>query len=192
MKKIFTGFEILVVFLFMVKLFAIGEIVKRSELYNISLWSINPAMADSHSQTTGSTLVRDAFEDTLKDERNLMVSLEDRRRQLEDRENFIRFEGKRLNSLKKEIVAKIEVLHGREEKTTVSQESDKEENKRIKELAKEYDSTPPDKVATLFSKMDNKTAAGIIMQMKNKKAGAVWEYFNPEKAVEIAKTITNM
>jgi flagellar motility protein MotE (MotC chaperone) len=192
MKKIFTGFEILVVFLFMVKLFAIGEIVKRSELYNISLWSINPAMADSHSQTTGSTLVRDAFEDTLKDERNLMVSLEDRRRQLEDRENFIRFEGKRLNSLKKEIVAKIEVLHGREEKTTVSQESDKEENKRIKELAKEYDATPPDKVATLFSKMDNKTAAGIIMQMKNKKAGAVWEYFNPEKAVEIAKTITNM
>jgi flagellar motility protein MotE (MotC chaperone) len=192
MKKIFTGFEILVVFLFMVKLFAIGEIVKRSELYNISLWSINPAMADSHSQTTGSTLVRDAFEDTLKDERNLMVSLEDRRRQLEDRENFIRFEGKRLNSLKKEIVAKIEVLHGREEKTTVSQESDKEENKKIKELAKEYDATPPDKVATLFSKMDNKTAAGIIMQMKNKKAGAVWEYFNPEKAVEIAKTITNM
>jgi len=192
MKKIFTAFEILVVFLFMVKLFAIGEIVKRSELYNISLWSVNPAMADSYSQTSGSTLARDAFEDTLKDERNLMVSLEDRRRQLEDKENFIKFEEKRLNLLKKEIVTKIEVLHGRERKTTVSQESDKEENKRIKELAKEYDATPPDKLATLFSKMDNKTAAGIIMQMKNKKAGAVWEYFNPEKAVEIAKTITSM
>lgn len=192
MKKIFTAFEILVVFLFMVKLFAIGEIVKRSELYNISLWSVNPAMADSYSQTSGSTLARDAFEDTLKDERNLMVSLEDRRRQLEDKENFIKFEEKRLNLLKKEIVTKIEVLHGREGKTTVSQESDKEENKRIKELAKEYDATPPDKLATLFSKMDNKTAAGIIMQMKNKKAGAVWEYFSPEKAVEIAKTISSM
>jgi flagellar motility protein MotE (MotC chaperone) len=192
MKRIFIAFEILIIFLFLAKLFAIGEIVKRSELYNISLWSVNPAMADSSSQTTGNTLVRDAFEDTLTNERNLMVSLEDRRRQLEDRENFISFEEKRLNSLKKEIIAKIEVLHGREGKTTVSQESDKEENKRIKELAKEYDATPPDKVAILFSKMDNKTAAGIIMQMKNKKAGAVWEYFNPEKAVEIAKTISSM
>jgi flagellar motility protein MotE (MotC chaperone) len=192
MKRIFIAFEILVVFLFIVKLFAIGEIVKRSELYNISLWSVNPALADSSSQTTGSTLVKDAFEDTLTNERNLMVSLEDRRRQLEDRENFISFEEKRLNLLKKEIVAKIEVLHGPEGKTAVSQESDKEENKRIKELAKEYDATPPDKVATLFSRMDNKTAAGIIMQMKNKKAGAVWEFFSPEKAVEIAKTITKM
>jgi flagellar motility protein MotE (MotC chaperone) len=192
MKRIFIAFEILVVFLFVVKLFAIGEIVKRSELYNISLWSVNPALADSSSQTTGSTLVKDAFEDTLANERNLMVSLEDRRRQLEDRENFISFEEKRLNSLKKEIIAKIEILHGPEGKTAFSQEADKEENKRIKELAKEYDATPPDKVATLFSRMDNKTAAGIIMQMKNKKAGAVWEFFNPEKAVEIAKTITKM
>ncbi len=192
MKRIFIAFEILIIFLFLAKLFAIGEIVKRYELYNISLWSVNPAMADSSSQTLGSTPVRDIFEDTLTNERNLMISLEDRRRQLEDRENFVRLEEKRLNSLKKEIVAKIEIFQGREGKTTVSQESDKEENKRIKELAKEYDATPPDKVATLFSKMDNKTAAGIIMQMKNKKAGAVWEYFNPEKAVEIAKTITRM
>jgi flagellar motility protein MotE (MotC chaperone) len=192
MKKILIAFEIIVVSLLMVKIFAIGGIVKKLELYNVSLWSVNPALADSSSQTTGSTQVKDAFEDALTNERTLMVSLEDRRRQLEDRENFIRFEEKRLNLLNKEIAGKIGILQGREGKTAVSQESDKEENKRIKELAKEYDATPPDKVATLFSKMDNKTAAGIIMQMKNKKAGAVWEFFNPEKAVEIAKTITMM
>ncbi|HYA14574.1 MAG TPA: hypothetical protein VEF33_09580 [Syntrophales bacterium] len=192
MKKIFITFEILIVFLFIAKLFAIGEIVKRSGLYKIPLWSVNHAMADSSSQTSDSAPVRDIFEDTLADERNLMISLEDRRRQLEERENFVNLEEKRLNSMKKEIVAKIEIFQGQKEKTTVSQESDKEENKRIKELAKEYDATPPDKVATLFNKLDNKTAAGIILQMKNKKAGAVWEYLNPEKAVEIAKTITNM
>ena len=192
MKKIFITFEILIIFLFMAKLFAIGEIVKRSGLYNIPLWSVNHAIADSSLQTSGSTPVRDIFEDTLTNERNLMISLEDRRRQLEDRENFAKLEEKRLNSLKKEIVTKMEIFQGRKEKTTVPQESGKEENKRIKELAKEYDATPPDKVATLFNKLDNRTAAGIIMQMKNKKAGAVWEYLNPEKAVEIAKTITNM
>jgi flagellar motility protein MotE (MotC chaperone) len=188
MKKILIAFEILIIFLFVAKLFAIGEIVKRSELYNVSLLSVNPALADASSQIVGSAPVKDILEDAL----NLMGSLEDRRRQLEDRENFIKFEEKRLNSLKKEIAAKIETLHGREGKAPVSQEADKEENKRIKELAKEYDATPPDKVAALFSRMDNKTAAGIIMQMKNKKAGAVWEYFSPEKAVEIAKTISSM
>ena len=192
MKKILIAFEILIIFLFVAKLFAIGEIVKRSELYNISLLSVNPALADASSQTMGSAPVKDIFEDALTNERNLMVSLDDKRRQLEDRENFIKFEEKRLNLLKKEIAAKIETLHDREGKTTVSQESDKDENKKIKELAKEYDATPPDKVAALFSKMDNKTAAGIIMQMKNKKAGAVWEYFSPEKAVEIARTISSM
>ena len=192
MKKILIAFEVLIIFLFVAKLFAIGEIVKRSELYNISLLSVNPALADASSQTMGSAPVKDIFEDALTNERNLMVSLDDKRRQLEDRENFIKFEEKRLNLLKKEIAAKIETLHGREGKTTVSQESDKDENKKIKELAKEYDATPPDKVAALFSKMDNKTAAGIIMQMKNKKAGAVWEYFSPEKAVEIARTISSM
>jgi len=192
MKKILIAFEVLIIFLFVAKLFAIGEIVKRSELYNISLLSVNPALADASSQTMGSAPVKDIFEDALTNERNLMVSLDDKRRQLEDRENFIKFEEKRLNLLKKEIAAKIETLHDREGKTTVSQESDKDENKKIKELAKEYDATPPDKVAALFSKMDNKTAAGIIMQMKNKKAGAVWEYFSPEKAVEIARTISSM
>jgi flagellar motility protein MotE (MotC chaperone) len=192
MKKILIAFEILIIFLFVAKLFAIGEIVKRSELYNVSLLSVNPALADASSQIVGSAPVKDILEDALMNERNLTVSLEDRRRQLEDRENFIKFEEKRLNSLKKEIAAKIETLHGREGKAPVSQEADKEENKRIKELAKEYDATPPDKVAALFSRMDNKTAAGIIMQMKNKKAGAVWEYFSPEKAVEIAKTISSM
>ena len=190
MKKIFVTFEVLIIILFVAKLFAVGEIVKRAGLYNISLWAVNPAMADSSSQSRSP--VRDIFEDTLANERNLMISLEDRRRQIEDRENIVKIEEKRLNSLKKEIVAKIELFQGRKDKTILPQESEKEENKKIKELAKEYDATPPDKVATLFDKLDNKTAAGIILQMKNKKAGAVWEYLNPGKAVEIAKTIADM
>jgi flagellar motility protein MotE (MotC chaperone) len=40
--------------------------------------------------------------------------------------------------------------------------------------------------------MDSKTAAGIIMQMNVKKAGAVWGELNPEKAVEITKAIASI
>ena len=193
MKKIIVACEILILFLFMTKILAIAEIVKRSDIFDYSLWSAKPALADVSSQTAARAPVRDVFEDTLMNERSLIISLEDRRRQLENRENFVKFEEKRIHLLKNEIVAKIEMLRNREEKITVPQESDKMENiKKIKELAKVYEATPPDKVSALFSKMDNKTAAGIIIQMNTKKAGAVWGHLDPEKAVEIAKTISGM
>jgi flagellar motility protein MotE (MotC chaperone) len=193
MKKIIVACEILILFLFMTKLLAIAEIVKRSDIFDYSLWSAKAALADVSSQTAARAPVRDVFEDTLMNERSLIISLEDRRRQLENRENFVKFEEKRIHLLKNEIVAKIEMLRNREEKITVPQESDKMENiKKIKELAKVYEATPPDKVSALFSKMDNKTAAGIIIQMNTKKAGAVWGHLDPEKAVEIAKTISGM
>jgi flagellar motility protein MotE (MotC chaperone) len=192
MKKIIIVFEILIVFLFVAKLLAIGEIVKRTEISDYVSWSADHAQAESFSRTTGISPVRDVFEDALANERTLMVSLEGKRRQLENRESAIKFEEKRMNILKKEIAAKIEMLQGREEKTPVPQEADKEDNKRYKELAKVYEATPPDKVGALFTKMDNKTAAGIIVQMNNKKAGAVWGNLNPERAVEIARTITSM
>jgi flagellar motility protein MotE (MotC chaperone) len=191
MKKIVITFEIIILFLFMAKILAIGEIVKRTEVSDYLSWSADHALADSFSRTPGSTQVRDVFEDALANERNLMVSLEARQRQLENRENAIKFEEKRVKSLQKEIEAKIETLQARQGKTPVPQESDKEDN-RIKELAKEYNATPPEKVGDLFTKMDNKMAAGIILQMNNKKAGAVWGNINPEKAVEIARTISGM
>ena len=192
MKKIVIAFEILIVILFAAKLLAIGEIVKRTVISDYVSWSADHALAESFSRTTDILSVRDVFEDALTNERNMVVSLDGKRRQLENRESAIKFEEKRMNMLKKEIVAKIEMLQGREEKTPVPQESDKEDNKRYKELAKVYEATPPDKVGALFTKMDNKTAAGIILQMNNKKAGAVWGNLNPEKAVEIARTISSM
>ena len=192
MKKIVIAFEILIVFLFMAKFIAIGEIVKRTEISGYLSWSADHALADSFSRTSGSSSVRDVFEDTLTNERNLMVSLEDRRKQLENREKFIRFEEKRINTVKKEIVAKMEMLQGREGEKPLPQESDKDDKKRFKELAKVYEATPPDKVSALFTKMDNKTAAEIILQMNNKKAGAVWANLDPGKAVEIAKTMSGM
>jgi flagellar motility protein MotE (MotC chaperone) len=192
MKKIVIAFEILIIILFAAKLLAIGEIVKRTAISDYVSWSADHVLAESFSRTTGISPVRDVFEDALTNERTLMVSLESKRRQLENRESAIKFEEKRMNTLKKEIAAKIEMLQGREEKIPVPQESDKEDNKRYKELAKVYEATPPDKVGALFTKMDNKTAAGIIVQMNNKKAGAVWGNLNPERAVEIARTITSM
>ncbi|MCG6537712.1 MAG: hypothetical protein L7F78_24100 [Syntrophales bacterium LBB04] len=193
MKKIIITIEVLVVFLFIAENLAIGEIVKRSDVSDYLLWSVKSALADSSSQTSVSPPLRDVSADALVSERSLMSTLADRRRQLENRENLIKFEEKKINSLRKELVARIEMIRGREEKMTSPQGSARsEDNTRFKELAKVYEATPPDKVGALLNKMDSKTAAGIIMQMNVKKAGAVWGQINPEKAVEITKAIANI
>ena len=164
MKKIIITIEILVVFLFIAKILAIGEIVKRSEIHDYLLWSVKSALADSSSQTGVDSPSRDVTVDTLASERSLMSNLADRRRQLENRENLIKFEEKKINLLRNEIVARIEMIRGREKKMTSPQESARsEDNTRFRELAKVYEATPPDKVGALLDKMDSKTAAGIII-----------------------------
>jgi flagellar motility protein MotE (MotC chaperone) len=193
MKKVIIVFEVLVVFIFIVKLFAIGEIVKRSEISGFPLWSADHALAEPSPQRTDGTLVRDVFEDALANERSLMISLEDRRKQIENRENFVKYEEQKINSLKKEITARMAKLQSLEQNIPAPQESDvKEDKKKFKDLAKAYEATPPEKVGDLFNKMDNKTAATIIMQMNTKKAGILWGHLDPVKAVEIAKTIVSM
>jgi flagellar motility protein MotE (MotC chaperone) len=193
MKKIIITIEILVVFLFIAKILAIGEIVKRSEIADYMLWSVKSALADSSLQTGLGSPSRDVSIDTLASERSLMSTLADRRRQLENRENLIKFEEKKINLLRNEIVARIEMIRGREDRMTFPQESVRsEDTTRFKELAKVYEATPPEKVGAQLNKMDSKTAAGIIMQMNVKKAGAVWGQLNPEKAVQITKAIASI
>jgi flagellar motility protein MotE (MotC chaperone) len=177
----------------MAKILAIGEIVKRSEISNYLLWPVTSALADSSPQTSVDSPSRDVSIDTLASERSFMSTLADRGRQLENREHGVKFEEKKINLLRNEIVARIEVIRGREEKMASPQQSAGfEDNTRFKELAKAYEATPPDKVGALLNKMDSKTAAGIIMQMNVKKAGAVWGQLNPEKAVEITKAIAGI
>jgi flagellar motility protein MotE (MotC chaperone) len=193
MKKAVIAIEILLVLLFMAKILAIGEIVKRSEISNYLLWPVTSALADSSPQTSVDSPSRDVSIDTLASERSFMSTLADRGRQLENREHGVKFEEKKINLLRNEIVARIEVIRGREEKMASPQQSAGfEDNTRFKELAKAYEATPPDKVGALLNKMDSKTAAGIIMQMNVKKAGAVWGQLNPEKAVEITKAIAGI
>jgi flagellar motility protein MotE (MotC chaperone) len=66
------------------------------------------------------------------------------------------------------------------------------EVKRYKEMAKVYEATPAAKAGSMLEKLDVKTAAGITMNMKKDKAGAVWGYISPQKAVEITKEITRV
>ena len=64
------------------------------------------------------------------------------------------------------------------------------EDKRLRDLATVFEATPPAQAGPMLEKMDRKLAAGILMNMKSKKAGAIWGHLSAQRAAEIAREIT--
>ncbi|HOG16744.1 MAG TPA: hypothetical protein PLB96_05295 [Syntrophales bacterium] len=187
--------HVLVIAVLLVKMAAVGEMFKLSRPGAWMPWGVGSALADSPVKAAAPTVAapapKDAFDDHLKKERDLYTLLEQRKKELDAREAALKAEEQRLAALKKEIVEKIDSLKTLEQKLSVTAEAQKtEENKRFKELAKVFEATPPAKVGPMLEKLDLKTAAGITMNMKRDKAGLIWGYLSPQRAVEITREIT--
>ena len=180
--------EILVVVFIAVKIFSVC-VLKNMDGSGLPPWFLGMAIAEPSIRTLPGGPID--VDEQLAGERKLLASLMERQRQLDSRESLIRSEEKRLEALKKEIVLKIERLRELEEKLTTSLEANKvSDEKRFKDLDKVYEAAQPQQVGTILEKIDNQTAAGILMNMNNKKAGAVWGYISPARSVEIAREIT--
>ncbi|MBP9020007.1 MAG: hypothetical protein KBG01_00585 [Syntrophobacterales bacterium] len=186
-KKTIIVCEVLVFFLFIAKMLAVGGIIRKAETH-YTLFPLNAAQADATMAAAGGRPLRDVLDDGLANERKLSDHLLERQRQIESRENLLKAEEKKLEALKQEVVAKIGNLQTLEEKLSVALDV---EDKKFKDLAKIYEATPPPQVGPILEKMDKKMAAAIIANMNSKKAGKVWGYISPGKAVEIAKEMAN-
>lgn len=192
MKKLIITCEIVIVVVVLAKIIAMGGIMKNSETIEHCL-SVNHAFAGSQNEVKESPRIKDVFEDRLSEERELMSSLLRKQKELNAREDHLKNEERNLGVLKTEIIARIDELKEIEGRITVLVESIKEvDDQKYKDLAKIYESFPPSHAGVMLEKLDKETAAAIIMNMKSKKAGAVWEHMSPEKAVEITEEITNI
>jgi flagellar motility protein MotE (MotC chaperone) len=130
-------------------------------------------------------------EDMASSDRALLYSIQKRQVELNQREEALKMDEQRLASLKKEISDKIEILRQVEAKLNTALDAEKSvEGKRLKELAKVYESMPSAKAGIMLAKLDVKTAAGITINMKRDRAGAIWGYLDPQRAVEITNEIT--
>lgn len=191
MKKLIILCEILILLIFLAKIVMIGGIIKDSDTIEQYL-SVNKALADSSSGTGLMLPVRDVCEDRLLKERELFAALLKKQKELEVREDYVKTEEKRLVSLKNEILSGIGELRELEGKLTILIESIKEfDDSKYKDLARIYESCPSAQAGSMLGKLDRKTAAAIIMNMKSKKAGEIWGHINPLKAVGITREITN-
>jgi len=184
--------QVFVVLLLSAKMAAVGELFSLFRLEGATFWGVETALAEPPSaQSTSVQPPKDVFDEGLKKERDLYALLEQRQRELDSRESALKVEEQRLAALKKEIIEKIDFLKVLEQRISAAAETQKtEETKRFKELAKVYEATPPAKAGPMLEKLDLKTAAGILMNMKREKAGLMWGHLSTQRAVEITKEIT--
>ena len=202
MKKAFITIQVVIFLLMTVKLVSVfGLNGKIDGLLPVSFIT-SPALAQqtgrlpestaSVVKTNGSNTASAAASDNLAKERDLAAALLAKKNELDNRENSVRTEELRLLALRKEIMDKIALLKIQEEKLTVTLDAGlTSETARYKAMAKVYESTPAAKAGKMLERLDAKTAAGITMNMKKEKAGAIWGYISPQKAVEITREITN-
>ncbi len=192
MKRLIVICEILVVALIVIKLAAAGGVLQKMMPEAASVFDLDHAIANVSQKAPEKAAARESVEDSLAKERKLAASLAEREKQLDGRESAIKEEEKRLQALKGEIIAKIDALKGLEDRLSGMLDTVKAaEDKKLKDLATVFEATPPAQAGPMLEKMDKKLAAGILMNMKSKKAGAIWGHISAQRAAEIAKEITS-
>jgi flagellar motility protein MotE (MotC chaperone) len=190
MRRLILICEILVVLLIVIKIAAAGGVLQKL-MPDASVFDPNHAIANVSQKAPEAAPAREAGDDALAKERKLVASLAEKEKQLESREGAIKEEEKKLQVLKGEIVTKIDTLKGLEDKLSGMLDTVKSaEDKRLRDLATVFEATAPAQAGPMLEKMDKKLAAGIIMNMKSKKAGAIWGHIGAQRAAEIAKEIT--
>jgi flagellar motility protein MotE (MotC chaperone) len=191
MRRLIIICEILVVALIVMKLAAAGGVLQNMLPEASSVLDLDHAIANVPQKAQEKAPARESAEDSLAKERKLAASLADREKQLDGRESAIREEEKKLQALKGEIIAKIDALKGLEDRLSGMLDTVKAaEDKRFRDLANVFEATPPAQAGPMLEKMDKKLAAGILMNMKSKKAGAIWGHISAQRAAEIAREIT--
>ena len=194
MKRFIVSCQVVIVAFFIVKILFLMEALRIESISTVlSLDHFGQAIAQTAkpAANAATTDVKDVTDDPLKKERDLLASLQKRQKELDMRESSLKAEEQKILALKKEIMEKIDALKSLE--TQLSSKLDMEktnDTKRLKELAKVYEATPPQKAAAMLEKLEVKTAAGITINMKRERAGLIWGYLTPQKAVAITNEIT--
>jgi len=193
MKRFIVSCQVVIVAFFIVKILFLMEALRIESISTVlSLDHFGQAIAQTAKPAANAAPdVKDVTDDPLKKERDLLASLQKRQKELDMRESSLKAEEEKMLALKKEIMEKIDALKSLE--TQLSSKLDMEktnDTKRLKELAKVYEATPPQKAAAMLEKLEVKTAAGITINMKRERAGLIWGYLTPQKAVAITNEIT--
>jgi len=123
----------------------------------------------------------------------LIAGISERESALRIKEDEIRKQEERLQAVKADIEQRLELLSQIEKKITelIQSKHAMEDEKMIK-LAKVFEATPPEQAGPLLSKLDVDIAAQLLLKMQGRKAGRIWGFVDPDKAVEISKELARL
>ena len=124
---------------------------------------------------------------------DLASMLEKQQKELAKREEVIKRETVRLQTLKKEVeedISKYTKLLKDIEKSL--DQAEEIGVKRLKHVAKAYESMPAESAAARLTGLDNDTAILILLKMNSKKAGLVIGMMESEKATQLTKEIAKL
>jgi flagellar motility protein MotE (MotC chaperone) len=117
--------------------------------------------------------------------------IEEKQKDLKQKEDRLETEEKRLNILKKDVEEKMskytKLLGDLENKL---KEIEKIRGERLDYIVKVYEGMPPEDAAVKLNSLDDQTAAEIITRMKSRKASAIMAYIDGKKAASITYGIT--
>jgi flagellar motility protein MotE (MotC chaperone) len=193
MKRFIVSCQVAIAALFIIKILFLTEALQVESISPmLSLGPVGQAIAQTaRPVATAAPEVKDVLDDPLRKERDLLASLQKRQKELDIRESGLKAEEQKVLALKKEVMEKIDALKALETQLSSKLDMDKTNDaKSVKELAKVYEATPPQKAAAMLEKLDVRTAAGIIINMKRERAGLIWGNLTPQKAVAITHEIT--
>lgn len=123
--------------------------------------------------------------------KDFIIELKEREKALDLREKELDAKRENLGSVRKDIEKRLEelkIVKAGIEKKVDEQKAVNEAN--ITKLAKVYESTPPEQAGPMLSGLDAEISAQIVLKMNNMKAGKIWGFVDPEKAVLISKELT--
>ena len=125
-----------------------------------------------------------------ENERQILLSLMERKRQLDERETALNQREEQLRALRDNIQHQIAELRKIQQEIEAGMDAKKAlDADNLKKVVGLYDGMDPKKSAQKFQSLDPKVAVQILMSMNQRKAAALLEELPPAKAKEITEAI---
>ncbi|BCA79111.1 hypothetical protein [Desulfuromonas sp. AOP6] len=127
------------------------------------------------------------------EERRILLSLQEERARLEDRDRQLDQREMELKSLQTEVDKKLDELNVlRQQFEQLLAERDNLEAERLGELSLMYEKMDPVKAAAIISTLDEELAIGILAGMRKKSAGKLLNNMERKKAASLSRRFSNI
>lgn len=122
---------------------------------------------------------------------DLLVMIEKRQKELDEKERSLRLEEERLQAMKKDLDEKLKRYSDLLKKiNSILDQMEQKNIQNMEYLVKVYESMPPEEAGQRLGALDETLAATILKKMRPRKAGAILSTMEPQKVSAITRHLS--